>query len=166
VVVDLLLYLLAIPPVLRFRGEVRAAIRNAIASRRQRREPRSACSTTIATARRAADDLLKLLAVKPQWIAHDLHPTYVSTMSAAQFARELHVPHVRLQHHYAHAAAVLAEHGQMVPALAVVCDGTGYGTDHTIWGGELLTVDFKGFRRLGHLKPLRPRRFWRRRPSR
>jgi hydrogenase maturation protein HypF len=110
---------------------------------------------TYANFKRAADDVLKLFAVEPDWIAHDLHPTYVSTMYAAQLARDLHVPHVRLQHHYAHAAAVLAEHGQMGPALAVVCDGTGYGTDHTIWGGELLAVDFKGFRRLGHLKPLR-----------
>ena len=110
---------------------------------------------TYANFKRAVDDLLELFAVKPQWIAHDLHPTYVSTMYAAQLARELHVPHVRLQHHYAHAAAVLAEHGQTGPALAVVCDGTGYGTDGTIWGGELLSVDFNGFRRLGRLRPLR-----------
>jgi hydrogenase maturation protein HypF len=110
---------------------------------------------TYANFKRAVADLLRLFAIKPQWIAHDLHPSYVSTMYAAQLAREMHVPRVRPQHHYAHAAAVLAEHGQMGPALAVVCDGTGYGTDHTIWGGELLSVDFKGFRRLGHLRPLR-----------
>jgi hydrogenase maturation protein HypF len=110
---------------------------------------------TYASFKRAIDDLLRLFAVKPQWVAHDLHPTYVSTMYAAQLARELHVPRVRFQHHYAHAAAVLAEHGQMGPALAVVCDGTGYGTDHTIWGGELLSVDFTGFRRIAHLRPIR-----------
>jgi hydrogenase maturation protein HypF len=110
---------------------------------------------TYANFKRAVDDLVRLFAIKPQWVAHDLHPTYVSTMYAVQLARSLHVPRIKLQHHYAHAAAVLAEHGQTGPALAVVCDGTGYGSDGTIWGGELLAVDLEGFRRLGHLRQMR-----------
>lgn len=105
--------------------------------------------------KRAVTDLMDLTGVRPQWVAHDTHPAYVSALYAAQLASSLRVPRVTFQHHHAHAAAVLAEHGQVGPALAVVCDGTGYGSDGTIWGGELLWVDFNGFRRLGHLRPLR-----------
>ena len=59
-----------------------------------------------------------------------------------------------MQHHHAHAAACLAEHGETGPALALVFDGTGYGTDGTLWGGELLRCDLAGFERLAHLEPV------------
>ena len=59
-----------------------------------------------------------------------------------------------VQHHHAHAAACLAEHGETGPALALVFDGTGYGTDGTLWGGELLRCDLAGFERLSHLRPV------------
>lgn len=106
--------------------------------------------------KKAIDDLCRLMQVKPQWIAHDLHPGYLSTQWAAKLAIRSGVPLIPVQHHWAHAAAVLAEHGVMGHALALVCDGVGYGTDGAIWGGELLHVtDFKSpMRRLAHLRPL------------
>jgi hydrogenase maturation protein HypF len=84
-------------------------------------------------------------------IAHDLHPGYRSTAFAQERdGAEL----VGVQHHHAHAAACLAEHGEHGPALALVFDGTGYGTDGGIWGGELLRADLAGFERVAHLEPV------------
>ncbi len=93
--------------------------------------------------------ILELYAVRPEAVAFDLHPLYHSSSLAAQFpeARRLGV-----QHHHAHALAVMAEHG-LQQALALTFDGTGYGTDGTIWGGEFLEVDRRGFRRLGCFRP-------------
>ena len=105
--------------------------------------------------RKAIEDLCRLLEVKPQWIAHDLHPGYLSTQWAGELAKMWDVPLIPVQHHHAHAAAVLAEHGVTEPALAVVCDGVGYGTDGTAWGGELLQVSGGEFERLGHLRTIR-----------
>ncbi len=102
----------------------------------------------------AIDDLCALFGVQPQWIAHDLHPAYHSTLHAAALAAALEAELIPVQHHHAHAAAVLAEHGLTGPALAVVCDGAGWGTDGTIWGGELLLADLTDFRRLASLTPL------------
>lgn len=102
----------------------------------------------------AVDDLVKLFSIKPQWVAHDMHPTYLSTTYAKLLAQFFHVPTFAFQHHHAHAAAVLAEHGLSGPALAVICDGTGFGTDGKIWGGELLVVNLKTFKRLAHLRPM------------
>jgi hydrogenase maturation protein HypF len=110
---------------------------------------------TYANFKHATEDLLKLFDVQPRWIAHDAHPGYVSTLYARQLAGALRVPRVPVQHHYAHAMSALVEHGLTGPALAVVCDGTGYGPDGTIWGGELLAVDLKGYKRLAHLQRIR-----------
>jgi hydrogenase maturation protein HypF len=93
---------------------------------------------------------LEMLEARPQAIAHDLHPEYLSTKWALEQDAEL----VPVQHHHAHAAACLAEHGEPGPALALVFDGTGYGTDGTLWGGELLRCDLEGFERLAHLAPV------------
>jgi hydrogenase maturation protein HypF len=93
---------------------------------------------------------LAMLAVEPAVIAHDLHPDYLSTKWALEQDAEL----VGVQHHHAHAAACLAEHGRAGPALALVFDGTGYGTDGTLWGGELLRFDATGFERIAHLQPV------------
>ena len=103
---------------------------------------------------KAIVDLCQLLEVKPQWIAHDLHPGYLSTQWARQLGKMWDVPFIPVQHHHAHAAAVLAEHGVTGPALAVVCDGVGYGTGGMAWGGELLQVDGSEFERLGHLRTI------------
>jgi hydrogenase maturation protein HypF len=93
---------------------------------------------------------LAMLGVEPEAIAHDLHPEYLST----KWALEQGLPLVGVQHHHAHAAACLAEHGEVGPALALVFDGTGYGTDGTLWGGELLRCDLEDFERLSSLDPV------------
>ena len=104
--------------------------------------------------RKTIADMRNLFSATPAWIAHDLHPVYLSTQEARRMAAELGVPAIAVQHHHAHAAAVLAEHGARGPVLAVICDGTGYGTDNTIGGGELLQADLANFTRLARLKPL------------
>ena len=93
---------------------------------------------------------LEMTGARPGLIAHDLHPDYLSTRWALAHGAEC----VGVQHHHAHAAACLAEHGESGPALGVVMDGTGYGQDGTIWGGELLRFDLRGFERLAHLDPV------------
>lgn len=104
--------------------------------------------------KKAIQDLRALFGIEPRWIAHDLHPAYLSTIHAQELAGALGVPLIGVQHHHAHAASVLAEHDCRGPALAVVCDGVGYGQDNTVWGGELLLADFVGFRRLARLRPM------------
>ncbi|MBA2331916.1 MAG: carbamoyltransferase HypF, partial [Actinobacteria bacterium] len=93
---------------------------------------------------------LAMLGVEAEVIAHDLHPEYLATKWAHEQDAEL----VGVQHHHAHAAACLAEHGETGPGLALVFDGTGYGTDGTLWGGELLRCDLTSFERLAHLDPV------------
>lgn len=90
---------------------------------------------------------LDMLDVRPEVVAHDLHPDYAATRWAVEQDAEL----VAVQHHHAHAAACLAEHGRDEPVLAVVFDGTGLGTDGTVWGGEILRCDLRDFARLAHL---------------
>jgi hydrogenase maturation protein HypF len=99
-------------------------------------------------------DLLGLFDVCPEWIAHDLHPMYLGTTHAKSLAKTLDIPLIGVQHHHAHAAAVMAESGETDPVLAVVCDGVGYGTDGTSWGGELLLADLTSFKRLAHLRSI------------
>ena len=94
----------------------------------------------------------RLFAVAPELVAHDLHPDYLSTAYAVE--RE-GVELIAVQHHHAHLAACLAEHGETGPAVGAIYDGTGYGPDGTVWGGELLLGDLAGFTRIGHLSPVR-----------
>jgi hydrogenase maturation protein HypF len=93
---------------------------------------------------------LEMLDVRPEGVAHDLHPEYLAT----KWAQELDAELIGVQHHHAHAAACLAEHGETGPALAVVFDGTGYGLDGTLWGGEIMRCDLTEFERLAHLQPI------------
>jgi len=86
--------------------------------------------------------------IEPECVVHDLHPDYLST----RYAMDLDLPRTGLQHHFAHALSCMAEYGSEGPVLAVVMDGTGYGEDGTIWGGEFLEVTVRGYRRLGHLR--------------
>jgi hydrogenase maturation protein HypF len=91
----------------------------------------------------------RLFAVAPQVVAHDLHPEYLST----KYAMELDGVELEgVQHHHAHVAACLADNGEPGPVIGVAFDGLGYGTDGTIWGGEVLVADLEGFRRAGHLE--------------
>jgi hydrogenase maturation protein HypF len=98
--------------------------------------------------------LLKLLSVEPAIVAHDLHPDFHSTRFATGFAQQRRLPLLGVQHHHAHAAAVLAEHGIQGATVAMSLDGVGIGTDGGAWGGELLCVDGERFERLGYLMPL------------
>ncbi len=100
-------------------------------------------------------DLCHLFGVEPDWVACDLHPVYLGTSHARHLAEQWNIPLIQVQHHHAHAAALMAEHDRTEPVLAVVCDGAGYGTDDTIWGGELLQADLLDFKRLARLRPLR-----------
>ncbi|MCA6116806.1 carbamoyltransferase HypF [Bradyrhizobium sp. WSM 1738] len=95
--------------------------------------------------------LTSTLDIDPVVIAHDLHPNMATTRFAEASGRAL----VAVQHHHAHAAAVIAEHGLGRPTLALLLDGYGYGSDGGNWGGELLLCEGAGFRRIGHLAPLK-----------
>jgi hydrogenase maturation protein HypF len=96
------------------------------------------------------DLYLQMLDMRPEVIAHDLHPEYLATKWALAQDAEL----IGVQHHHAHAAACLAEHGETGPALALVFDGTGFGTNGTLWGGELIRCDLESFERVAHLEPV------------
>ena len=101
---------------------------------------------------RAIDGTLRVAGVRPTAIAQDLHPDYASTHVADAFAAEHGVvQRIAVQHHHAHVAACLAEHGVQAPAIGVVFDGAGLGLDGAIWGGEFLVVDGARFTRCGHL---------------
>ncbi len=101
---------------------------------------------------RACAHLEHVFRVKPRRIACDLHPGYLSTQWAERLAAERGLPLTRVQHHHAHLVALMAEHGVVdEPLLAFVFDGTGYGTDGTIWGGEVLLGGPAGFERVAHL---------------
>jgi hydrogenase maturation protein HypF len=102
-----------------------------------------------------------LFAMEPRVIAHDLHPDYASTRYARErFAASTAGRHVTreslrllaVQHHHAHMASCMAEHGLLQPAIGVTFDGTGYGTDGAIWGSEFLVGDYRQFRRAAHLR--------------
>ena len=94
----------------------------------------------------------RLFAVAPEIVAHDLHPDYLSTAYALE--RE-GVERVAVQHHHAHLAACLAEHGESGPAVGAIFDGAGLGSDGAVWGGELLAGGIAGCERAGHLWPVR-----------
>ena len=102
---------------------------------------------------RALKDLQGLYEQPPEMIACDLHPDYRSTQLAQEMAQRFQKPLVRVQHHYAHVLACMAEHQLSAPVLGVAWDGTGYGTDGTIWGGEFLQVGRDSFERVAHLRP-------------
>jgi hydrogenase maturation protein HypF len=90
----------------------------------------------------------RLFHIAPELVAHDLHPEYLST----KFAESLDgVERIGVQHHHAHIAACLADNGEAGPVIGVACDGTGYGPDGVLWGGEILVADLAGFERVAHL---------------
>jgi hydrogenase maturation protein HypF len=107
-------------------------------------------AATYAFFRQAIAHYQRLFQLQPTAVACDLHPDYLSS----HYAAELGLPLYRVQHHHAHAVAVMAEHGLADPVLAVVLDGTGLGSDGTIWGGEILLAGLDHFQRLGHLSHL------------
>lgn len=97
----------------------------------------------------AIDHLRQILEIEPELVAHDLHPDYLSTRYALE---QTGLPAVGVQHHHAHLAGCLAEHGVEEPAIGLIFDGLGYGSDGSLWGGEFLTGDLQGFERTGHFR--------------
>ncbi len=94
----------------------------------------------------------KLFRTEPEIIAYDMHPEYLSTKYALQAGSERGLSLIPVQHHHAHIASCLVENEVDGPVIGVAFDGTGYGTDGTIWGGEFLLADWRSFRRVGHLE--------------
>jgi len=114
---------------------------------------------------RVIRDFLRLYEARPAAIAHDLHPDYLSTRWALAAGRGgeggaedpglAGLPRIAVQHHHAHLAACLAENGEEGTVLGVTWDGTGYGPDGTVWGGEFLLGSAERFERVAHLLPFR-----------
>lgn len=104
---------------------------------------------------RVIDDFARMYDVQPTALVHDLHPDYASTQWAAQQARGAGAPCLAVQHHHAHLAACLADNGVEGPALGVIWDGSGYGGDGSVWGGEFLVGSASGAARAAHLRTFR-----------
>ena len=98
--------------------------------------------------RKTIDNLRRIYEIKPDIITCDKHPDYLST----QYASVSGLPVIHVQHHYAHIMSCMSEHNLDQPALGVCWDGTGYGDDGTIWGGEFLLIDGKGYKRVAHFR--------------
>ncbi len=102
--------------------------------------------------RRSLERLEELCQIEPEVVACDLHPDYLSTRFAEELAEEKGLELIRVQHHHAHMAACLADNRQRGPVIGLICDGTGYGGDGTVWGCEVLVGDLAEFQRIGHLR--------------
>jgi len=106
---------------------------------------------TLDTFCRTIDHLGTIMEIKPELVACDRHPDYLST----RYAEELGLPLVRVQHHHAHMASCMAENGLDGDLIGVIFDGTGLGDDGTVWGGEFLVGGYGAVERAGHLKQVR-----------
>lgn len=102
---------------------------------------------TLKSFEESVNHLTRILQIQPVAIAYDLHPDYLSTQWALE---QNDISHIGVQHHHAHIAACLAENGREERVIGLSLDGTGYGLDGRIWGGEILVADFKSFERVGH----------------
>ncbi len=91
----------------------------------------------------------RILYVEPEVLVHDLHPNYQSSRWAKE---QTDLPRIAVQHHYAHMTAAMADNDLQGEVLGLICDGTGWGSDGAVWGGEILRGDYNGFTRLAHLK--------------
>ena len=110
---------------------------------------------TLAAFERVYTHFVELFRCAPQAVVCDLHPGYLSTRWARDYAAAHGLPLLAVQHHHAHLAALMAEHGlpREAQVIGVVCDGTGYGPDETIWGGEVLVGGYATARRVARLRP-------------
>ena len=108
-------------------------------------------AATLASLEETVAHLGRLLEISPEAVAHDLHPDYLST----NYAQSLALPRIAVQHHHAHMASCMAENGLQGEVIGVILDGTGYGLDGNIWGGEFLLGGYGGFKRCGHFSYLR-----------
>lgn len=110
---------------------------------------------TLVAMKRSVDHFSNLFRAKPEAIAADLHPGYLSGQWAESLAEQMEIPIFRIQHHFAHVVSLIGEHGLPRDHKIIGCcfDGTGYGTDKTIWGGEFLVADSTSFDRFAGLEP-------------
>src|SRR6266699_2211697 len=108
---------------------------------------------TLTSFREGIEHFERLFDIYPQALAYDLHPEYLATKYALDWeAGGVDTPKkIGVQHHHAHIASVLAEHGLQGPVIGVAADGTGYGSDGAVWGGEIMAADLLNFERLAHL---------------
>jgi hydrogenase maturation protein HypF len=106
--------------------------------------------STLESFSQTVSHLSEILAITPAIVACDLHPDYLST----RFVEESGIPLIRVQHHHAHLAACMAENSLDDNVIGVIFDGTGYGKDGTIWGGEFFVGGYDSYRREGHLTPV------------
>jgi len=103
---------------------------------------------TLTSFREGIEHYQRLFDIHPEVVAYDLHPEYLAT----KYALDTNIPlKIGVQHHHAHIASVLAEHGLQEPVIGISADGTGYGTDGAVWGCEIMKADLLGFERLAHL---------------
>ncbi|MGD0681762.1 MAG: carbamoyltransferase HypF [Terracidiphilus sp.] len=102
--------------------------------------------------RESLDHLMRTFEIEPQTVVHDLHPGYLSTGWAQGWAKERGLQTIAVQHHHAHVAGCMAEHGLTDTVIGLALDGTGYGSDGKIWGGEVLISNLAGFVRFAHLE--------------
>ncbi|MHA7776632.1 carbamoyltransferase HypF [Roseibium sp. M-1] len=111
---------------------------------------------TLADYRKMLRFYLDLFQFKPELVAVDAHPQYLSTQLGDQLAREMDVPLMRVQHHHAHLGACLAEQGSEMggEVFGIILDGLGWGVDGTGWGGEIVKGGLRGFERVGHFQPV------------
>jgi hydrogenase maturation protein HypF len=98
------------------------------------------------------ENLKAVYRAEPVAVVHDLHPGYFSANWALSYGEKQNLRTIAIQHHYAHIGSVMAEHGLTNKVIGVAFDGNGYGPDGTLWGGEFLVADTRGFKRAGHLK--------------
>ena len=103
----------------------------------------------------AMQTYLRLFHIQPSLLVCDLHPDYFSTREAEEIARQSGLPLLRVQHHWAHMAACMADNRLDGEAFGIIWDGTGLGSDGTIWGGEFLVGGLRSFRRVGSIRPVR-----------
>lgn len=108
---------------------------------------------TVQALRESVERMCGLLECVPQLVVCDMHPLYNTVAFAEEFAAEKNIPLLKVQHHYAHILSCMAENGCEDRVIGVSFDGTGYGTDGTIWGGELLVCGYNGFERVGSIAP-------------
>lgn len=108
---------------------------------------------TVRALNESIDRMAELLETDPEVVVCDLHPKYNTTEVAERYADKHNIPLIRLQHHYAHILSCMAENDYTDEVIGLSMDGTGYGTDGTIWGGEVLLARRDGFERLSHIDP-------------
>jgi hydrogenase maturation protein HypF len=106
---------------------------------------------TLRFMKNSIDHLMKITNSRIEVVACDLHPQFTTTKLAKKLGKKFECPVVQVQHHHAHAAALMTE-WNIKEMVGIICDGFGYGPDGTAWGGEVLYCNREGFRRLGHLE--------------